>query len=219
MSRKIEESAKQIGAYAFRALRRAHAAGDRSLTIEDLKQELSIAWCIAVRDFDDSKGVPFGAFLQRGMQLYMNRYIEKNVTRRHDEVGALSLEYTGNDAFMSPYGSDTPTFGDIVPDGKPGPNVSVEEESQMLYARRKLSKRAYQFVKILRDQPAEIMAQVQHVDARCAFGKSRGTSAPNSFRLTSSMVFDLMDATPHERKLVIAEVRNLGDEICRSASK
>lgn len=180
--------------------------------LEDIKGELWIAWCLACDTYDAEKGVPWLAYLRNGMRLHINRYIEKNVTRRHDEVVALSMDWhdQGNAD-----GGDA-SFGEIIPSDDPGPDRGVEEESQMTYALRKLTPRARQFITFLRDQPEEILAEIRCVQAKADFMKSQGQHVAVSTRLTSAMVFDLMGATRTERAGITNEIKSLGETICKS---
>lgn len=204
MRRDIEESRKAIDAFAFRAVRRAHAAGDRSLTIEDIKSELWIAWCLACDSYDAEKGVPWLAYLRNGMRLHINRYIEKHVNRRHDEVVALSLDF---------HSEDDGSFQDIVPCENPLPDQLLEGASHKAQVIKRLSLRARQFVTILSDQPQEILAEVRCLHAKGEYMRSQGASSIVSTTLTAAMVFDLMGANRFERTKIAREIREIGDDV------
>src|SRR5262245_8553728 len=72
---------KRIWAAARRVLRRVQAAGGGSIQIEDIFTELTIAGRMAQQRFkpEENPGVPFAAFLQRGMWLHINRWVKEEL--------------------------------------------------------------------------------------------------------------------------------------------
>ena len=211
-----KESEKAIRAFSYRVMRRLAAAGDHSLTQEDVQQELWLAWVVACQNYDAESGVPFLAYLQNGMRQHINRYIEKHVDRRHDEVTALSLDMTleGNDL-----GEAGDTFGEAVPSDDPHPGVGIEEESQFRWALSKLKPQAQMFLTLLKEQPVELLEEVRRVSDRCDYAKSRGIPGPFNNRLTAPMIFDLMGVSRVERIQITDELRKIGARACRLALK
>lgn len=204
-------SAKAITAFAFKVHRRAQQAGDRSHQLEDIKQELWVAWTLAVEAFKPEGGASFSTFLFTGMQRHINRYMKNNVTKRHGEVTALSMDFTFGD-------DESGSFAEMVPDNAASPSQNIEEQSSLAYAMRRLSPRAQQFVTILRDQPEELLNEVQRLEDKADYAKSRGISMATAHRLTTIMVFDLMDAPRSERRSILDEVEQIGQYICNQAA-
>lgn len=205
IERDPKQDAKQVNSFASRALMRVRAAGDHITSLEDLKQELWVAWCLAVENFDAKAGVPFGAYLQRGMRQHINRHIEKHVSRRHDEVTALSLDYTVRDD------DEEVAFADAVPSADPSPDVEIEWRSQLEYAMSLMSPRAKLFVSLLERQPPELLEEVRRLQARSDYARERGLPTLSFNRLTAAMVFDLIGASASERVKINHEIRHLSD--------
>lgn len=203
-----KESAKQIKAFAFKVQRRLQSAGAASHSLEDVEQELWIAWCLACESYDPKFGASFKTYLHRGMQLHINRYVLKNVTRRHDEVIAQSL-----DAEIGEDGGST--LQDVIASDDPLPCEAIERESSFALAMKRMSPRARQFITILKDQPAEILEETRKLEEKALYAKSIGHKMPVSHRLTASMIFDLMDAGRVERKKITDELERVGARLSR----
>ena len=207
-----EKSEKAIKSFSYRVMRRLNAVGDagRSFDVEDVQQELRIAWIKASESFSEEMGVPFQAYLMNGMKLHINRMIEKNIERRHTEVFAVSLDKPlgeGNDVKS--------TVGDIIADDRPAPDSSYEEDQHFEYATRKLKPRAKMFINLLHYQPEELMREVVLMRKKSDYAREElGINNPATNRLATWMVFDFMGASNDERTEIIKEVRSLGERVC-----
>ncbi|WP_062120191.1 sigma factor [Aureimonas sp. AU40] len=198
---RYEDSKKDITSFAWKVLRRAHAAGARTITLEDIVSELGIAWCEAAKRFDPTAGASFRTFLWNGMRMHINRWFETEVTRRHGEAVAASIDASQSDA------DDGPTLADILASDDLDPEQIAARETFYAAVLRQLSERARLFVVILREEPEEVMAEVDRLRERADFAKSRGITQPFYNRLTAALVFDLMDASAPERNAIQAEIR------------
>jgi len=203
-----KDSVKQIKSFAGRVLRRLRAAGDRTMQFEDLEQELWIIWCKCCETYNSQMGARFSTYLHQGMKLYINTWVRANIDRRHAEVLAKSLdqELTDDDG--------SGTLGDVIPATDPLPDAEVEKRSSLAKVVSRLSPRARQFVEILESQPQELLDEVMILEKKAAYAKEeRGISMLLFHRLTSVMIFDVMDASRSERKQILDEIQAVA-EIC-----
>ena len=203
-----KESTKLINNFAHKVLSRLHKLGARTHTLDDVKQELWIAWCKACEAYKPEGGASFSTFLTNGMRLHINRYVEKNFERFHDETIALSLDAHGHDG--SSEGDTANKLSDTVADTAPLPNVEFERENCFAYALTRLSPRAAQFVTILKDQPQELIEEVRRLEEKSQYAKERGITYATAHRLTTPMIFDFMGASRNERKQIMDEVQQIG---------
>lgn len=212
-----KEAKASIDAFAFKVLRRLHGLGARSHTLEDVQQELWVAWCKACEAYRPDHGASFSTFLYTGMQRHINRYVEKNFERFHGETVALSLDSSesvsaGND------GTDDATLGESIADTVAGADVMLEQEQNFAYAMTRLSPRAQQFMTFLKDQPIELLQQLRALEAKGAYAKQRGISIATPQRLTTFMVFDLMGASRSERQKILEEVARVSAQMIKQAA-
>ena len=205
MRQRPQDSEKAITSFAYRVLRRLKAAGAHTFDLDDVKQELWLAWAKACDEFDPNLGVKFSTFLYRGMRMHINRWVENNVDRRHDEVIAYSV-----DASFDTDGEGSGTLADVLPSDDPIQDVNLEHESSFRHALTMLSPRAAQFVTLLKDQPIELLEQVRLMEVKSEYARERGIVSPVARRLTSSMIFDLMAAGRTERAKIMTEVEKVG---------
>lgn len=203
-----KESTKQINAFAAKVLRRLHQLGARTHSLDDVKQELWIAWCKACEAYRPEGGASFSTFLTNGMRLHINRYVEKNFERFHDETIALSLDQRGTGGEF--VGSEDALLGDAIADSAPLQNVEYDNENCFAYALTRLSPRAKQFVTILKDQPKELIEEVRRLEEKSEYAKERGITYATAHRLTTPMIFDFMGASRTERKQIMDEVQQIG---------
>jgi len=215
MLREPEASEKAIKSFSHRVMRRLRAAGDggRAFSLEDIQQELKIAWIKASDSYEPETGVPFQAYLMNGMRMHINREIEKHIERRHTEVLAVSLNST--------VGEDTgrATLADVIPDDRNDFNA-FEEDQHFEYAIRNLKPRARLFVTLLREQPDELMKEIICLKRKSDYGREQmGINSPATVRLAASTIFDFMDASNKERTEIMKELRGLGERVCRSMTR
>lgn len=209
--RDMNESKKVIGAFAHQVLRRLHGLGARSHSIEDVEQELWIAWCAACESFDPSRGVKFTSYLTNGMRMHINRYVERHFERFHEQTTALSLDYSDNGDGEGE--GECPSFSDIVADGAETADIIVDRERNFAYAMQRLSPRAQQFLTFLKEQPVEILEEVRRLEQKAEHAKKAGLNYATPHRLAAYIVFDFMGASRFERKQILDEVTTLGEAI------
>lgn len=205
------DSEKTINSFANRVGRRLLAAGAPSHLMQDVKQELWIAWCKARDSYDETREASFKTYLWNGMRLHINRWVEENVSKRHGEVVALSL-----DAEMLGEDEDA-KLSDVIPADDPLQDEIVEREDVWRYALRRLPPRARQFIQLLRDPPQCLLEQVRQIQAKAEYARSLGITMPTTSRVTTSMVFDLMGATRVEKMKIAAQIRKVGERMQRVA--
>lgn len=198
-------SAQSIKGFAYKVQRRLLAAGAASHSIEDIEQELWVAWCKAVEAYSPSGGASFKTFLYRGMQMHANRYCENQVTRRHGEVIAASLD--------QPVGSedDSGTLAEVIAADEASPEEVVQANDTADYVLKRLSPRARQFINLLKDQPEILMKELRALEAKAEHASQRGLRFSVHRRLTTWMVLDLMDARRDERNRILAEINQLSN--------
>ena len=204
ITRNPKDDKAQVKAFAYKVLRRVHALGAKTQTIEDIESELWVAWCIAAEKFDPAGGASFKTFLYQGMRLHINRWIEKSFERFHDETIAASLEAG------SPDDANRGTFGEVVADTKERQDQAFQREDCFQYALTRVSDRAGMFLKFLRDNPPELMNRMKDLEAKAKHAREIGASYAMPHRLTSSMIFDFMGASRVERKQIMEEVTQIG---------
>lgn len=190
-----------IKSFAYKVARRLLAVGAPTMTLEDVTQELWVAWCIAVESYDPESNVPFLAFLRSGMKMHMNRYIEKNVNRRIAEVWATSF-----DASVGDDEEDGATLHESIPSADPSPFDKIAEDQAIERISKRLSKDARVFLNILYKQPPEILAEVRALSARYEYARERGLKPYFSNRLTSAVIFDAMGISSARRTKIIREI-------------
>lgn len=206
--RNPKESKGQIDAFAYKVLRRLHGLGAKSHTLEDVQQELWMAWCLACESFDDKGGASFKTYLYRGMQRHINRYVEKNFERFHGETVALSLDTQQDDGE-----GDIGTLGETIAGDYELQDQIVEREQNFRYAMSRLSPRAQEFVRFLKDTPADIQAEVKKLEAKAKHAKEMGIAVSMPQRLTSNLLLDFMAASRSERAQIMMEVEQIGQLI------
>jgi len=194
-----KESKAQIRAFAYKVLRRIHALGGKTTSLEDVEQELWIAWCKACEAYDEKGGASFKTFLHIGMVRHINRYVQNNFERLHGETVALSLE--------APMGDDDgATLAEAVPDTAERQDTKLIEEDVRERVMRRLTPRARQFVQILHDQPIELVRELDKFKEKQKVAREVGVQFSAPRRLTSWMVFDLMGASRTERTAIMREI-------------
>lgn len=212
-----KDSEKQIKSFAWKVLRRLHAAGARTLQLEDIEGELWLAWCIACERYNSQAGASFKTFLHRGMQLHINRWSEKHVERRHAEVVAYGFDHTvSSDRGQMDNGH---TLGEMLADENAITDEDFSNGQSLAYVKSRLSPRAALFVQILNDQPQELLDEVLRLEDKAAYAKSERNITVNlNHRLTYVMILDLMGASRNERRQILEEVAEVSDHYCQQVA-
>lgn len=204
-----KESKAQIDAFAHKVLRRLKSLGAASHTLDDVQQELWVAWCKACEAYDPQMGASFKTFLYLGMQRHINRYVETHFERFHGQTVALSLDATVED------GGET--FASVVPDQGALQDAVLEQESNFAYAMSRLSPRAQKFLAIVREQPEGIIQEFRKFESKSEYAKQQGIHFAAPQRLASWLIFDLMGVSRPDRKLILDEITQLGEKLTSQA--
>lgn len=203
-------SERVIKTFSFKVLKRLHALGARSTTLDDVEQELWVAWCKARDSYNPEFGVPFNAYLVNGMKKHVNQWIERRFERFHEETVAASL-----DAKVADNDGDGVELHGVIASG----DIAIEDDvaSRDLFnkAVQRLSPRARKFMEILESQPPELMAEVMKLRAKAEFAEQINKPFARFTHLTTTMVFDIMQASQAERTKILKEVDRLGEKIAR----
>jgi DNA-directed RNA polymerase specialized sigma24 family protein len=192
-----ETALPYIRKFAHRVRRRI--SGGTSAQFEDIIQELSIAWMTAARNWNPEFGVPFLAYLQRGMQQHVNQWANKEFRNSHL---SMDSEVGGGDE-----GDVEEGVGHrLLADDKPTPAETVEAVQFKARLVSKLTPRARQFLELLENPPAELVAELQALRAKRDYAAERGIRGYIVTRVTAAMIFDLMGLKTHQRTQVTREI-------------
>ncbi|AGC36089.1 RNA polymerase sigma factor [Rhizobium phage RHEph10] len=206
-----KESVDLIRRLSWSIARKLHGNGATSLSHEDVEQELWLVWCRARDTFDPTLGVPFKAYLIEGIRrskLAINRQMFKRI----GEERAQRLDApVGNDG-------EGDNLIDLMPSSAPLPDAQVDEATHIAWALKKLSERTALFLKLLYEQPPELLEQMRLLKARAEYAKSIGAQNILISHITTSFVFRLMDADRPERTKILAELRTLSEKVQRTAA-
>jgi DNA-directed RNA polymerase specialized sigma24 family protein len=207
MNRQLDHRASErmIKKFGHQVLRRVRALGANGVSLEDVEQELWIAWCVAADKWSPDGGCSFATYLTTGMRRHANRWILDNFERFHDQTTALSLDSGGP---MSRAGTDEmdSVLGDIVPDQHMQAEELVIRASVRRAVMADLSLPARQMLNILENPPDEVMLEFGRLEAKAKWAQEIGAVYPRPSRLTRRMVCDLMGLTRTQREQVLAEI-------------
>lgn len=92
MSIEFKDYQKLVSQQAWRALSRLHTLGIHSMEFEDVFQEMSLYYMIAIKTFDESKGYVFSTYLVTVMQRRFKRVIDTLVEERGNLTSVEELE-------------------------------------------------------------------------------------------------------------------------------
>ena len=153
--------------FAAKALRRALAAGVRGVQLDDFVQEATIAWLVAVKHFDPTKGVPFIPYLKLGMQRQINRWLQGEITQCLE--ASYSLDHTDEEL-----GPKAAKFEEFVENG----DAPIDEELIRKDTRDKvlalLSPRARRYLELLENPPPELLEEMRALVAKAKIGRAMG---------------------------------------------
>ncbi|AMB48376.1 hypothetical protein [Methylobacterium sp. AMS5] len=197
---RFEDDYPTLKKWAPRYLRRAHAAGARSVGLEDVVGEMSLAWTIASQKFDASLGVPWRAYLARGLMNHVNRWID-------DQIGhsayAMSLDAGGD----SEEGSEAHEW--LVSDDSARPDELLEEKHSFERALSELSIEAATFVKLLNNPPAFLFEELQAIQCRAKTARERGIASSAPKAITGNLILDFMGIGQAGRNRIYAEIKEV----------
>lgn len=203
---------KVINRLALRVLRRLQAASSRALLIslEDLKQEMWIGACIAEKKFDAERGVPFAAYLQRGLMLHINRYIEEQHERCPAYSYALSLDQgmpgEGDDGAEMTLSNSVPSDEEITED-------RIIRISHVMKLREKLSTEARIVVDLLVTQPEEILEDLSKQRFKAEMAQKIGVPYARTNKISMQLIFELMGIDRSKRAKILNEITKVSARI------
>ncbi len=206
-----KDSVELIRRMSWSIARKLHGSGATSMSHEDIEQELWIVWCRARDTFDPSLGVPFRAYFLKGVQL-ARLEVRRKMFKRMSEERAKSLD--------APIGDDEEggTLVEFIPSDAPLPDALAAEASHIAWALSKLSARTALFLKLLYEQPPELLEQMRQLKARADYAKTIEAQNVMIGHITTALVFRLMGADRPERTKILAELRKLSEKVQRTAA-
>lgn len=188
-----------IKSFGYKVLRRMNAAGCFSVQIEDILQELSIAWHLASQGYKSDSGAQFRTYLFSTMRQHINRWVETEL--RHTRMTAFSLD---------------DSFGSEEEEGDGHKIVSIEEKNASDFVLEKESKkrvlniispRARQFCEFLDNPPMELVCELRGLQSRAKWARSRGIPSLSPKFINNAVVFNFMEASRPERTEILKEVK------------
>lgn len=204
---RFDDYKRLLMSMARRVQRRCHAAGAKSVQFEDIFQEMCVAYVFATHRYNSELGVPFGAFLVRGVSLHINRWVQREIGQKL--LAPFDLDFTADKD------EDGGSLQEVIADpNAEDPEDRVIEEDCWNRAMALASPRTRQFLQILRDPPPKVVDMVRAFKFRRQFAKTRNAAvAPAPKDVTASIVFELMGCAHPERTKIYAEIRALSAEI------
>lgn len=201
-----ESNHRFIRWFAARAMRRAIAAGVRGVQLEDFVQEASIAWLMAVKHFDASKGVPFIPYLKLGMQRHINRWLNR-------EIGGVQLAPFSLDKTLTEDSEDA--FSEVVADTAETPDEFVIRQDIRARVLRRLSPTARVFLDLLENPPRELIEELRAISAKAEIGRSMGLLRFVPTRVSADLVYRFMGIPPFERTRINREIEDAIRKVTR----
>jgi len=183
MQIEFAEHERLLRSMASKFHRRATAAGAASLQIDDVFQEMCVAWCQARDAYNSNYQVPFTAFLVRGVRNHCNRWINKQITEGQDR---LNLDEGGE-------GTDQEHHSFVADAGAISPEDAAIDADHLAVQREILSPLAQKFLEILENPPPAIYRILDAMQAKRAYAQSRGVTPGFYFKqIKAPLVFELM---------------------------
>lgn len=198
---------RYMRSFAFKVFNRARAAGAASVALEDIYQELCIAWCKARDSWSADYNVPFLAYLSRGMQHHINRWVQEQIGEgRHVSIDGSAREVEGESVGLH----------SAIPDQSESAFDAFARIDVREFAMQRLSDRAGLFVSLLADPPKFLVDAVADNRARASYGRDLlqvTTMTPT--RVTAAMIFDFMMADHVERRAIYADIQRVSKLIAK----
>jgi DNA-directed RNA polymerase specialized sigma24 family protein len=191
---------KLIQHTAHRVMRRIYNLGT-SAAFDDIVQELSIAWCIARRDYDPAMQVPFVPWLMRGMIQHINRWVGNEILHHNDAHIDLDADI-----------EEGTSAHDLIADNrKIDAETAIVRKDMRERNLARLSPIACKFLELLDNPPPALIAVLRAQKARFEYAKDRGVSviSPTNKRITAAMVFDLMGVANKDRTAINKEIEEI----------
>jgi len=202
MELRFEDSEKQVRIFGRRVLNRMRAAGARTVQLEDILSELTVAWCQARDHWNSQAGVPFGAYLFRGMRNHINRWAQKEINVHNIAPYSMDAQHAQHDYEDDFHevltATDEPTPEDKV--------VGKDQAERFLLA---LSPNARLYIDNLMNPPDWLVAELKAMQAKAKFGRARGLTSMAPQDVNSGFVMTALGFDRAQRKAVHDEVKAL----------
>ena len=199
-----EANRTSIRSFAWKVLRRAYAAGARTVQIQDIEQELSLAWVKAAQGFDPERGVLFKTYLMNGMKQHINRWADV-------EIGASRFApYSLDKTMIEGEGEE---FHEIIADQSESPEEICHNVRFRQTLSHMLSEKAELFLRLLEDPPPEVVEVFRALQAKAQFARQRGMSCFVNKTITEAMIFDLMGIGAAERYKIRKEIKRAVEKV------
>lgn len=203
---RYEDSRVLIGKMVRKVERWMRSAGSYAASREDIEGELNIAWCIARDKYDPATGVPFGAYLWRGMQLHINRWAREQIEESHQ---TLSM----NNPVGGSHEDADADFQEILPDPSPLADKQLLEKDVRGWVLTRLTATTRRVVEWLENPPPVLLEELKALQARSEWGRARGLLSIAPTDVTLPMIFDLMGLDRRERTKVYAEFKSFAARV------
>jgi hypothetical protein len=203
----LDQVKKVIKRNAYKVMRRLQAAGASFLQMDDIEQEMWVAYSIARDRYDPASNVPFLAYFTLGLRNHVNRCIERHIERNPGQTYALSLQQS-----VDP--DDNSTLEEAVPSSV-NTEREIGEKLTYEYALTQMRPLTAQFVRLMVELPEELCAEALKAQAKASHGRSMGITVSIQRQVTKKMIFDLLDCTPAERRSILNEIESFGEKVCR----
>ena len=194
-----ERNVTLINRFSWKVLRRLKAAGARGVEIEDVRQELSIAWITASRTWKPEFSVPFGPYFMNGMKQVINRWCGREIAA--SQFASMSLDMTFGE-------NEGVSLSEVVPDRSASADNTLIEKDIFEKMLSSVSNRTRLFLVLLNNPPEEIYNVFKGLQARATRARSLGYSTFIQSSIPASLIFEVMGADRTERAVIRQEVED-----------
>lgn len=195
----FEEHSRLLHFIAAKVLRRVWSAGAKSVSHDDIFQELCIAWCVARDKWEPSYNVPFSAYLSRGAFQHINRWVDSQIGQA--TLAPISIDTSGHD-----WNGEASALHDAIPSAdKPIDEVVIEKDF-FEKVRSNLSPLALLVLDLWNEPPPELVEEAKALQTRAQFARSRGITAVHGGRFDITTVMNFMGLNLAQRRVVYAEI-------------
>lgn len=184
---------------AYKVRRRLHAAGARTMQVEDIMQEIAMTWCQARDKYDPQKGVPFVSYFVSAVWFNVNRWAQ-------DHIDEALMAPVSLDAQSLESEDDGPTLSTVIADPSPLIDEILIDKERRQNVMRQLSAPARSFLELLADPTPEIYRELDAIRERAEYARSRGLSACAPSQVAGAMIFNLLGFNRLERRAVYKEL-------------
>jgi energy-converting hydrogenase A subunit M len=199
----LSKSDRLIRSFAWKVFRRMSSGKVRVMEFEDIYQELLTVWCVARDKWNPDLGVPFNAYLMRGMKQHINRWVEKEFDFK--QLAPYDMDDAGDEAG---YGAHH-----FVADPVIRADEALEAQHVLERLHSELSMESNQFLDIMENPSDEVLQIVEAMRKRADYAKARGLNSLATDDLTPSLVMDLLGHNRSERKRIYDEIREVAAEV------